>query len=234
MQKVLKGIVSVIILFFGVYVIYRNLNLRKIPSVDLIKDEQTSSLYHRMLPNTANKEWLNYYYSHRSLTKDEVDEDLKYNIAYKNTGASESTLKEEKLRTSFEKVFGPNTYKRVDSFIGGCNTYRYDSKVKSYIKMTSEVCKMSDIYILSKIIDAKIVKEKMEITVAIAYMDKTQKIIYRDCNKRMDQCSSILKQNVVAYDEANLDAKKDKLQTYKFIYTSIHDEYYFESVKKLK
>ena len=65
-------------------------------------------------------------------------------------------------------------------------------------------------------------------------MDKTKKTIYRECNKGMDQCNSILKQNVISYDEANLDARKDKLQTYKFTYTSIHDEYYFESVKKLK
>lgn len=234
MKKGLKIIASIVIGLLLIYVVYRNINLRKIPSVDLIKDEQTSSLYHRVLPNTTNGEWINYYYSSNSLTTGEIPKQMKYNIAYKNTNTSDNKIAEEKLKAAYERVFGPNTYKTVESFTGGCNTYTYDINTTSYNKTTSENCKTSNIYILSKIIDAKMTKDTMEITVTIAYLDKIKKIVYKECNKDLSVCNNILEEAFNEFDEANLDQKKYNLSKYKFTYKILEDEYYFESVKKIK
>lgn len=234
MRKGLKIITSIGIAILLIYITYRNINLRKIPSVDLIKDEQTSSLYRRILPNTIKGEWINYYYSNSSLTIKEIPKQMKYNIAYKNTNTSDNKIAEEKLKTAYERIFGPNTYEMTETFTGGCNTYTYDINTKSYNKTTTETCKTPSIYILSKIIDAKMTKDTMEITVTIAYLDKIKKIVYKDCNKDLSVCNNILEEKFSEFDEANLDQKKYNLSKYKFIYKMLNDEYYFESVKKIK
>lgn len=234
MQKVFKIITSIVIFLFLIYVGYRNINLRKVSSTNLIKDEQTSSLYHRILPNTVKEEWTNYYYSRNSLTIEEIPKEIKYNIAYKNTNISDNKIAEEKMKNSYERIFGQNTYQPVESFIGGCNTYTYDQNTRSYNNTTKEACKPSNIYILSKIVDAKTKEDIMEITIAIAYLDKIKKMVYKECNKDMSKCSNILEKSFTEFDEANLDPKKYDLSKYKFTYELINDEYYFNSVKKIK
>lgn len=234
MRKVLKVIGTIILVCFLIYVFYRNINLRTIPSVDLIKDESTSSLYHSILPNTSNSSWTNYYYNNASLTVNDIPEELKYNIAYKNTGTAESVIKEEVIKKAYEKVFGTNTYKAVESFIGGCNTYKYDEKSLSYVKITNDICKTPNIYILSKIVDADLTDTKMDITVVIAYIDKAKKIVYQNCNDDMTTCNNTLVKSFIDFDEASLDEEKYNLQKYKFTFTTTNNKYYFSSVKKIK
>ncbi len=234
MKKGLKIIISIIIIILLVYIGYRNINLRKIASTNLIKDEQTSSLYHRILPNTVKGEWINCYYSNKSLTTEEIPKEIKYNIAYKNTNSSDNKIAEEKMKNSYERIFGANTYQAVENFIGGCNTYTYDKNTRSYNKTTNEICKPSNIYILSKIVDANMTEDTMEITVVIAYLDKIKKIVYNNCNKDLSICSDILESSFNEFDEANLDPKKYNLSKYKFTYKMVNDEYYFKSVKKAK
>lgn len=234
MKKGLKIIGTIIFIILLSYIIYRNINLQTIPSVDLIKDEATSSLYHGVLPNTSNSTWTNYYYSHSSLTSKELPEEIKYNIAYKNSGTAMSFIDEKNIKESYEKIFGPNTYQGIDQFSDGCNTYTYDSISSRYMKITTNSCTPSNMYILSKIVDAKYVKDKMEITVVIAYLDQTKKIVYKDCNEDMTSCKNKLVENFENFDEADLEKEKEELHKYQFTFFNEQDEYYFESVKKIK
>lgn len=234
MQKVLKGIFSFVILIFLIYVGYRNINLRKIPSVDLVKDEQTAKLYNKVLPNSMNGFWNNYYYSHQTLKSEDVPDEIKFNAAYKSVNTSNNMIKEETLKNSYERIFGINTYKRVESFVGGCNTYNYDLSTAGYVKTTSKVCQPLNISILSKIVDAKEEKDNLEIDVVIAYIDRTNKIVYQECSDDLSTCSNIIEKEIAEFDEANLDTKKYDLLKYKFTFKIVNDEYYFDSVRKLK
>ena len=48
MKNVFKAIFTLVIIIFIGYVIYRNMLLSTIPSVDLIKDEKTMSMYNNI------------------------------------------------------------------------------------------------------------------------------------------------------------------------------------------
>lgn len=234
MKRILRIIIYVLLIAFFSYTIYRNLKLHVIPSVDLIKDEATTTLYQRMIPTTSNLVWKNFYYSHDSVTLKDIPEAMRYNIAYKNTSTSSSNIAEDDLKKGYEKVFGPNTYKRVDSFMGGCNSYTFDEKEKTYNSTKRTVCQNTDISILSRIVDANANKNKMDITVVIVYIDEAKKEVYKNCNEDMSKCSNIIKKNIVDFDEKDIDVTDKTLKKYKFTYNKIDDEYYFDSIKKIK
>ena len=233
MKKVFKAILTIIFIGLVIYVIYRNIALRKIPSENLIKDEATSSLYHDILPNSSNTIWANYYFSHDNVSQKDIPTDMTYNIAFKKIGSSEKQISSDKFKESYEALFGPNTYKPVSTFTGGCNTYTYDDNTKIYSKTTNIPCPSTKVYILSKIVDAEYTDKNMEITVVIAYIDNETKTVYKECNEDMSSCSSVIKNNFTEFDEANLEQVKDKLHKYKFTYNNINDEYYFSSVRKI-
>lgn len=234
MKKVLKGIFGVFILSFLVYVGYRNVNLRRIPNVDLVKDEQTSLLYHRILPNSSNGQWNNYYFSFQKLMADDIPEDIKYNAVYKSINAVDKNIDEEIFKNAYESIFGSNTYKRMLNFIGGCSNYTFNSSLNSYVKMDSLTCPLNSISILSKIVDAKEKGDSFEIVVIIAYIDRTGKIVYRECNNNLTFCSNVLEEGFANFDEADLGKFSNDLLKYKFIFKIVNDNYYFESVEKVR
>ncbi len=234
MKQKIKMFIYVVVILFLVYTLYRNMKLHVVPSVDLIKDEATATLYSKILPNTDNLVWRNYYYSHDSLTASEIPEAMRFNIAYRNTGSSMPEIKEEKIKKAYENVFGKNSYKKVNSFIGGCNTYIYDNDTKQYISNKRETCTDKGISVLSKIVDAKMSDKTQELTVVIAYIDNNKKQVYYNCNKDMTSCNGIIKKNVTDFDEDSIDNNDKKLNRYIFTYNSDNGEYYFNSVRKIK
>ena len=234
MKRIIRILVYVLLITFFSYTIYRNLKLHVIPSVDLIKDEATATLYQRLIPSTSNLVWKNFYYSHDSITMKDIPEAMRYNIAYKNTTTSSSNIAEEDFKKGYEKVFGPNTYKKVDSFMGGCNSYTYNAAEKTYNSTKRTVCQNSDISVLSRIVDASATKHKMDITVVIVYIDESKKEVYKHCNEDMSKCSDVVKKNIVDFDERDIDITDKTLNKYKFTYKKIDDEYYFDSIKRIK
>ncbi len=234
MKKIFKIVYTILIIILIFYIAYRNINLRKIPSVDLIKDEKTFSLYNSILPNTSNKNWTNYYYSNDYLNSENIPKEMKYNIAFKNMSTGAESISEKELKKSYEKIFGINTYNKVEYFIGGCNKYFYNNKNKTYEKLNSKNCPKNNISILSKIVDAKLTDENFTITVVIVYLDNNKKIVYKSCDKDMNKCNNVLLNNFEVFDEDNIDTKKYDLNKYNFTFKIIDDEYYFSSVKKVK
>ena len=234
MKRIIRIIIYVLLITFFSYTMYRNLRLHVIPSVDLIKDEATATLYQRLIPTTSNLVWKNFYYSHDDIKQKDIPEAMRYNIAYKNTTTSSSNITEDALKNGYEKVFGPNTYKKVDSFIGGCNSYTYDESEKVYKSTKRTVCQNTDISVLSRIVDASASKTKMDITVVVVYINETKKEVYKYCNEDMSKCSGIIKKDIIDFDERNIDITDKSLKKYRFTYKKIDDEYYFDSIKKIK
>lgn len=232
MKNVFKAIFTLVIIIFIGYVIYRNMLLSTIPSVDLIKDEKTMSMYNNIMPNTSNNKWKNLYFSEKSVTVKNVPVEMKYNITFKNLGTGESSVSEERVKKSYEKLFGNGSYQRISSFQGGCNTYNYVSARKTYEKNQNIRCENTGMSILSRIVDAKQKDDYMTIDVVIAYIDKEKKIVYKNCNMDMSSCTDILEKNFTNFDESNLLSIKRKVNRYTFTYKLINEEYYFDSVKK--
>lgn len=233
-MKVVKGVFSAILLIFIGYVIYRNINLRVVPSVNLVKDEATQAMYSRILPVTSNGSWKNYYYSHDSVSLSELPQDMLYNIAYKNIGVSDSVIKESVLKEAYEKIFGVGTYSSTNSFYGGCNTYTYDAVNKTYNRTNTQKCLDDVVTILSRIVDAKDNGNLMSIDVVIAYINRGEGKVYKRCDASMDSCSDVLSSSITNFDEADLDLDKYDLQRYQFTFKNKNDEYYFDSVKRIK
>lgn len=234
MKKLFKSIFTIIVLIFIGYVIYRNIILGTIPSIDLIKDEKTMSMYNNIMPNTSNNIWKNLYFTEDSLSVKNIPVEMKYNIAFKNMGTGESTISEDRIKKAYEKLFGEKSYLNVSSFQGGCNTYKYINTRKTYEKNQNTKCEPGKISILSKIIDAKQKDNSMDITVIIAYIDKEKRKVYKSCNNDMSKCSNVIKSNVDNFDEADLEKFKKKLNRYVFTYNLSKEEYYFDSVRKSK
>ncbi len=233
MKKVLKVIGAIIVLIFLIYFVYRNIALRFVPSSDLVKDESTSRLYKSIMPNTDNPEWTTYYFNN-NVSLDDIPLEMKYNIAFNNTGTGMSSVEEEKVKLAYEKTFGNGTYKPVNSFLGGCNTYKYDKTKKEYISYARTTCKPVNVSILSKIIDANETKKSFNLTVKIAYLDKTSRKVYKTCDKNLTNCSGVIKSNFKEFDEANLDNKSYNLHEYKFYYKEDNGNYVFDHNKKIK
>ncbi len=233
MKNILKGILIFIIFLFLGYVLYRNIMLHKVPTIDLIKNESTSKLYRMMIPNSENPIWQTYLYNNDVNHKTFKDE-IKYNLAYKNTGTSSSTIEEEKIKQSYEKVFGPNTYKQVNTILAGCEEYNYDLASKSYIIKERKTCNKGNITILSRIINAKESKDNFNLTVEIAYLDNSNKTVYRECDKTLKNCSGIIKKDFKEFDEANLSESNYNLHKYTFYYKDQNGNYYFDHNKKIK
>ncbi|MCI8547482.1 MAG: hypothetical protein HFJ38_01195 [Bacilli bacterium] len=232
MKKIFKGIYTFLIVILVGYIIYRNIKLGTVPSASLIKDEHTLSLYNHLLPNTDNKSWVNYYYSQKDLSVEDIPVDMKYNIAFRSMGTGESIILENKFRESYEKIFGKNSYKSVASFYGGCSTYTYNASKQTYEKTINKSCDAKDISILSKIVDASQSDSSMTITVVIAYIHNTKKEVYKTCNKDLTDCKDVLFSGFDKFDEADLDYKKYKLDKYVFTFDAIGDEYYFSHMRK--
>lgn len=234
MKKVFKVMYTIVIIILVGYIIYRNIRLGTIPSVDLIKDEQTISLYNRLLPNTDNKTWLNYYYSKDEIKVSDIPEDMKYNLAFRSMGTGESVILEEKFKVAYEKIFGKNSYKSTANLYGGCNTYTYNASKNTYEKTNSKFCEDKEISILSRIIDAKQSNEEMTITVVIAYINNNKKQVFKTCNSEMTSCSDVIASNFDKFDEDDLDYKKHKLSKYTFTFDIKEDGYYFSHMQKNK
>lgn len=234
MKKAFKFVFTIIILAFISYVIYRNVKLSTIPSVDLIKDEKTMSMYNNIMPNTSNNKWKNLYFSEESINVQNIPIEMKYNITFKNMGTGESTILEDRVKKAYEKLFGSGSYQRISSFQGGCNTYNYVTTRKAYEKNQNIKCENTGISILSRIIDAKQKDDYMTITVVIAYIDKDKKLVYKNCNTDMSKCTDILEKDFTNFDEDNLLSIKNKLNKYTFTYKLVDKEYYFKSVKRTK
>lgn len=234
MKSMFKTIFTLVIITFIGYVVYRNMLLSTIPSVGLIKDEKTMSMYNNIMPNTSNNNWKNLYFSEKSVTVKNIPVEMKYNIAFKNLGTGESSISEDRIKKSYEKLFGNGSYQRIASFQGGCNTYNYINSRKTYEKNQNIRCENTGMSILSRIVDAKQKDDYMSIDVVIAYINKEEKIVYKNCNMNMSKCTDILEKDFTNFDEANLLSIKNKLNRYTFVYKLINEEYYFDSVKKTK
>lgn len=233
MKNILKIIFTCIVFIFIGYVIYRNVELRHVPTSDLIRNEDTSKLYRSIMPNTDNPKWITYYYNNDT-SINTIPLDMKYNIAFKATGTGLSTIDEKTFKEAYESIFGKNSYIPVNSFIGGCSVYYYDSINELYKYKEKGLCKDVNISILSRIIDANEKDDAFDLTVEIAYLDNKNKKVYRNCDTNLSNCSGVIKENFSDFDESNLAEKDYNLHKFKFYYTSKNGKYYFDHNEKIK
>ncbi len=185
-------------------------------------------------------------YSTDKMTTDKMSNeyklDLAYNI-YKKDILDETTkisISEDKIKKSYELIFGKNSYKHVDNIRDKCNTLTYDSITKSYINNNPSTCNITDKETIhEKIISAVRNKNnKLVITSAVVYNigedDNTSNLCQdRDCNK-------VLTENNGDYTREKhfndyIDDNKDQLQQYSYKYKLDNDGFYyyvgFERVK---
>lgn len=233
MKNILKIIFTILVIIFMGYVIYRNVAMRHVPKTDLIKNEATSKLYRSIMPNTDNPKWITYFYNNDA-TINTIPLDMKYNIAYKESGSSLSTIKEEDIKEVYDKIFGKGTYKTTNSFLGGCNTYYYNSLNKIYKYNDRTPCKNININILSKVVDAEEKDNSFNLTVEIVYIDNQNKVVYKECDSDLKNCKGIIKKNFDEFDEADLEENKYDLHEYKFYFINKDGIYIFDHNEKIK
>lgn len=234
MKNILKIIGSVVLIIFLIYFVYRNINLWHVPKSDLVKNEATSKLYRKVIPNTDNISWMTYYYTNKDVKVNDIPEGMKYNIAFKNTGTGMNEVDEETLKKAYEDVYGEGSYKPVESFYGGCTKYYYDKINKMYKAKERNTCKSINTTIISKITDAEEKNNKFNLTVEIAYLDGNTRTVYKDCDSSLTSCTNIIEKNAVTFAEENLDEKNYNLHKYKFYYEGKNNNYYFVESKKIK
>ena len=155
-------------------------------------------------------------------------------------------LSEETLKNLYEKTFGPNTYKSVDSITDSmnCLTLTYDEIYQRYITKEEGGCGGSSTFsTYEKIIKVTKYNNRIEILSAVVYLDGMSQQMYKDYNKTTSLGALLVNENITNNSEERekaynkyIEENKDKLEQYKYIYKLNEDGFYYlmgvERIKK--
>lgn len=170
-------------------------------------------------------------YKTDGMTVEEMTLEYKFGIASNSLESSGKIIKEEDIKNAYEKVFGPNTYKAVSSFILGCAPYTYNDNDKTYTTTDDGCGYPATLYdINEEIIFSYKYDDRIEIISAIVYTNKEDASLYKDYSAY---------QKIEEYDVNTFNAKSyltenyTKLTNYTYTFDLNKDGfYYLSSIKK--
>lgn len=190
------------------------------------------------------KKWLipdEQIFNNQKLTVEDMDESYKLGLASnlflqyeQKDSTGYGTIKENDVRLAYEKIFGPNTYKRVDQIDLNCPVYKFNPDTNSYEGNTN--CEKIPTYYSREVVTAiKKYNDRMEFISVVVFEDMNYNL-YRD----FDRTQYI---KTLTYEESsNVDSKEiyirqiqDSLQEYKYTFLLNEDGfYYYSGVERTK
>ena len=176
----------------------------------------------------------------------EMSEEYKFSIATNTTDTQMSTftppteegysgeISEEDVKDAYERLFGPGTYRAINSFKLGCIPVTYDSANKRYVT-TIDGCgvAISPISLQEEILSITKTEKELAVVTAVLFYDPTAGKLYKDSNLTKDLGIEVnadlteedLKQYIL--DE------KEQLEQYTYTFDIATDGfYYYTGVKR--
>ena len=191
-----------------------------------------------------------FVFNNSKLTLEDMDEKYKFGLAANIflekaslsnpsiTGYS-SEIREEDVKLAYERVFGPDTYRRVEKIDLNCPVYTLDYNTNTY-KANSGCGGTTAFTVYEKIISAKKFSSRIEITSAavfhqlggLLYKDYNQKELLKELTNEEQANAFTFYDNVII---PFINENKDNLQQYTYTFTLNEDGfYYYTGVEKTK
>lgn len=149
-------------------------------------------------------------------------------------GGYKNQIEEAKVKVAYEQIFGPNTYKTLNSFtlLESCGSYTYDSSTKMYVNITEGCGGTTGFISHENIIKATQFKDRIEIIGAVVFYDKSSNTLYKDYLKKDAITKSDHMMNKEEL-ESYVNEHQAFLQQYTYTYRLNEDgSYYYSSVKR--
>ena len=172
-----------------------------------------------------------YFYNGNYYDINSITDDVKVFIAIQNikdnswNDLANVILSKEKIDESMKQVFGPNVkYTPVSTNDDPCiyGNFTYDGNTFSYSKSYCENELSS--YYDKKIISAYKYSDRIEIT---------EKVIYYEDNDNIKIVKNTNGYEIAKDNNPNIDNYLDKLESFKFTFTKIDNDYYLSKVEKM-
>lgn len=161
-----------------------------------------------------------------------IKDTVKLNLAYKfvenkNETDYSYTISEEDMKNAYFKVFGTTDNYNPTSFTVGCIQFYYNNYDKTYSAYKFTCDTTNPLHIKEEIKDMYEENDKIIIETVMG--------VYNESNKYLFNYANLYSSVVSDFDDTKsvLDYESS-LNTYKYTFNKINDEYYFESIEKTK
>lgn len=173
-----------------------------------------------------------YYLYTGNFDKTNIKDTIKLNLLYKfidnkNETDYNYTIKEEDMENAYIKLFGNLDNYNPTSFTVGCMQFYYNSVEKIYTAYKFNCDSSNSLQIKEEIKDMYEENDNIIIETVMGVFDKNNRYLFNYSNLYLSLSND--------FDESKsvLDYE-DKLNTYKYTFSKNNDDYYFESIEKIK
>ena len=173
-----------------------------------------------------------YYLYTGNFDKTNIKDTIKLNLAYKfidnkNETDYSYTVSEDDMKNAYIKVFGSIDNYNPTSFTVGCMQFYYNSYDKIFTAYKFICDSTNQLHIKEEIKNMYEENDKIIIETVMG--------VYNENNKYLFNYSNLYASVALDFDDSKsvLDYE-DKLNTYKYTFSKNNDDYYFESIEKIK
>lgn len=171
------------------------------------------------------KDNMNYLYT-GNYNEESISNDIKLNMAYQllkssdiNTSNGVITVREDKLKEAYSKIFGSTDNYQEGNFVNNCIQFIYNETFHTYMAISIS-CEEPTEKVLEEI--TSIYEEDSKIIIeTIAGIKDSTNTLYQIDKTLVDESFS---NNLIDY--------QDSLNKYKYTFKKVEDNYYFESIEK--
>ena len=190
------------------------------------------------------KKWLipdEKIFNNNKLTVEEMSEQYKLGLASnefllqeQRDNSGYSIIKESDVRKAYEKIFGTNTYQRVEMIDLNCPIYHFNPSTSTY-EGYSNCEKIPNYYSREVVTSIKKYSDRMEFISVVVFEDLSFNL-YRDFHKTQYIKTLTYEESKDAdYKESYIRQIQDSLQEYKYTFTLNEDGfYYYTGVERTK
>ena len=153
-----------------------------------------------------------------------INDSIKLTMTYNYINKDDFSVDE--VHDAYVKLFNTDKNFKNTSFDYECKKFKYDESTNAYTLVSNECINTSSKEILERIINTSVKNDKIIITTVVGVYDNSNHSLYNYKNI-YDPIAVDLNNNF------NITDYQNKLNTYKYTFVGVDDNYYFDSIKKL-
>lgn len=229
-------IILLVIIAYLVYFMYNhnyvsfsiNSNMNNVALTNDKKVVNTNNDYSYLLDNVNVKlpfENSNSLYLYlKDYNESNINDSIKLTMAYNYINKDDFSVDE--VHDAYVRLFNTDKSFKNTSFDYECKKFKYDDVTNTYELVSNECINTSSKEILERIINTSVKNDKVIITTVVGVYDNSNNSLYNYKNI-YDPIAVDLNNNF------NITDYQNKLNTYKYTFVKVDDNYYFDNIKKV-
>ena len=234
-----RDIIIIILLAIIAYLVYFmynhnyvsfsiNSNMNNVTFTNDKKVVNTNNDYSYLLDNVNVKlpfENSNSLYLYlKDYNESNINDSIKLTMAYNYLNKDDFSVDE--AHDAYVRLFNTDKNFKNISFDYECKKFKYDDVTNTYTLVSNECINTSSKEVLERIINTSVKNNKVIITTVVGVYDNSNNSLYNYKNI-YDPIAVDLNNNF------NITDYQNKLNTYKYTFVKVDDNYYFDNIKKL-